>query len=144
MFNKIIFAIDNDTDVHAVAKFMRHIDTARAVGTLKGSFVPCIGCYDGVLESSYMMDEHDYRKLVEPLGFTDKQECIMHVPADVRQPCTLEYQTDNTHISLSIDAMRQVQPHDALGLTAWTYVIETATYWTTEPVVSLSNVERHV
>lgn len=129
MLNKIIFAIDNDTDVHAVAKFLHHIDVARAVGTLKGSFVPCIGCYDGMMESSYMMDERDYRNLVESIGVTAKQECIMHVPADTRQPCTLEYQEGRTQ---TIGAMRQVQPHDALGLTAWTYVIETSTYWTTD------------
>lgn len=129
MLNKIIFAIDNDLTVHAVAKFMRHIDTARAVGTLKGSFIPCIGCYDGVMEASYMMDERDYRRLVEPLSFTADQDCIMHVPADTRQPCTLEFPTGETQ---SIGSMREVQPHDALGLTAWTYVIETSTYWTTE------------
>ena len=129
MLNKIIFAIDNDTDVHAVAKFLHHIDVARAVGTMKGSFVPCIGCYDGMLESSYMMDERDYRKLVEPLGVTANQDCIMHVPADTRQPCTLEGPTGKTE---TIGAMRQVQPYDALGLAAWTYVIETSTYWTTD------------
>lgn len=127
MLNKIIFAIDNDTDVRAVAKFLHHIDVQRAIGTLQGSFVHCIGCYDGALEASYMMDEIDYRKVVS--GFTDNQECIMHVPADTRQPCTLEYSVGD---SFSIGPMRQVQPQDALSLTAWTYVMETATYWTTD------------
>jgi len=128
MLNKIIFAIDNDLTVHAVAKFMRHIDTARAVGTMQGSFIPCIGCYDGELESSYMMDERDYRKLVEPFGFTADQVCIMHVPADTRQPCTLEYTTGGTK---SIGAMRDVTALEAMGLRAWTYVLETGMYWTT-------------
>ena len=128
MLNKIIFAIDNDTNVHTVAKFMRHIDTARAMNTMKGAFIPCIGCYDGELESSYMMDERDYRRIVEPLGFTADQDCIMHVPAHPRQPCTLEYPTGGTQ---SIGAMREVTALEALGLTAWTYVIETNTYWTT-------------
>jgi hypothetical protein len=140
MLNKIIFAIDNDTDVHAVAKFMRHIDTARAVGTLKGSFVPCIGCYDGVLESSYMMDERDYRKLVEPLGFTDKQECIMHVPADTRQPCTIEFDANS---NAPLGPLRKITAQVALQSRAWTYVIKTDTYWTAEPVLNLSNVERY-
>jgi len=129
MLNKIIFAIDNDTDVHTVAKFLRHIDTARAMETMKGAFIPCIGCYDGELESSYMMDERDYRRIVEPLSFTADQDCIMHVPADTRQWCTLEYATGGTE---SIGAMRQITALEAMGLRAWTYVLETGMYWTTD------------
>ena len=129
MLNKIIFAIDNDTNVHTVAKFMRHIDTARAMNTMKGAFIPCIGCYDGELESSYMMDERDYRRLVSTTDYTKEQDCILHVPADTRQPCTLEYR-DNTR--RTIGAMRKVTPAEALQLTAWTYVIETGMYWTTD------------
>jgi hypothetical protein len=135
MLNKIIFAIDDDTDTHVVAKFMRHIDTMRALGELKGSFIPCIGCYDGMLESSYMMDERDYRRFVEPMGFTDQQDCILHVPADTRQPCTIEWNKfgdlecwNNTK---TIGAMRSVTAAEAMQLRDWTYVIETNTYWST-------------
>ncbi len=129
MLNKVIFAIDNDTDVHTVAKFLRHIDTARAMDNMKGSFIPCVGCYDGMLESSYMMDERDYRRLVATTDFTKDQDCIMLVPADTRQPCTLESGVNN---SSTIGPMRKVDALEALGLVAWTYVIETGTYWTTD------------
>ena len=128
MLNKIIFAIDNDTDVHVVAKFLRLIDTSRAMNTLQGAFVQCIGCYDGVLEVSYMMDERDYLRVVEKLGYTAKQECIMHVPGDVRQPCTLEY----SDVVASIGPMREIDALTALGLTAWTYIPATGKYFTTD------------
>jgi len=130
MLNKIIFSIDDNTDVHVVAKFMRHMDTCRAMGTLKGSFVQCIGMYNGVLEPSYMMDERDYRQLVEPMSYAARQDCILHVPIDVRQPCTLEFSDHQ----FSIGPMRQVSPEVALQLTSWTYVMATNKYFTTEKV----------
>lgn len=135
MLNKIIFAIDNDTDTHVIAKFMRHIDTMRALGKFRGSFIHCISCNYGMLESSYMMDERDYCDFVEPMGFTDNQDCIMHVPGDTRQPCTMEWNTfgeldwlDNTK---TIGAMRSITAEEARRRMSWTYVIETNTYWST-------------
>ena len=35
MTNTVIFAIDDNTDLHTVAKFMRHMDTAKAVHKAK-------------------------------------------------------------------------------------------------------------
>ena len=130
MLNKIIFAIDNNTDTHAVAKFLRHIDTCRAMNTLKGRFVHCIGCYNGVMEPSYMMDERDYRQLVERVGYTAWQESILHVPGDVRQPCTLEFLSGEPHVSLG--AMREISAAEAMQCTSWTYVMATNKYFTTE------------
>ena len=128
MLNKIIFAIDNNTDVHVVAKFMRHMDTCRAMSTLKGSFVQCIGCYNGVLEPSYMMDERDYRQLVAGTHYTTEQDCILHVPADTRQPCTLEFPNH----SVAIGPMREVSAAKAMQCSSWTYVQATNKYFTTE------------
>jgi hypothetical protein len=132
--NKIIFAIDKSTDLHAVAKFMRHMDTARAMGTMKGSFTQCVGMYAGLLEPSYMVDEVDYRKVVVPLGVCDGQESVMHVPADTRQPCTLEF-THHDEINpvfMGIGPLHEVTAFKALSLKAWTYVLETGKYFTTE------------
>jgi len=129
MLNKIIFAIDNNTDFHTVAKFMRHIDTARAMDTLKGGVVMATGYWEGELEASYIMDEVDYRKLVEPLGFTKDQACILHVPADTRQPCTLEYGEGLPN--KTVGAMREVSKGEALEGNAWTYVQETNKYFST-------------
>jgi hypothetical protein len=128
--NKVIFAIDDNATTYAVAKFMRHIDTARAMGTLKGPFVQCIGMYDGVLEPSYMMDERDYLKLVAPMRFVNKQESVLHVPGDTRQPCTLVY-SDNPEPPFNVGPMREVTALEAFGLVAWTYVLSTGKYFTT-------------
>ena len=129
--NKVIFAIDGNATTYAVAKFMRHIDTARAMGTLKGPFVQCIGMYDGELEPSYMMDELDYLKLVAPMRFTKDQESILWVPGDTRQPCTLVCLTGYTSYAV-LGPMREVTALEAFGLTAWTYVQATGKYFTCE------------
>ena len=128
MLEKVIFAIDNNTDTHTVAKFMRHIDTARAMNTLKGSFVQCIGYWNGILEDSYMMDRRDYDRLVAPLGFTKEQDCILSVPADTRQPCALEFPNDKP---LVVGRMVEVSNEEAKTLEAWTYVPATGKYFAT-------------
>ena len=125
---KVVFAIDNNTDVHTVAKFMRHMDTCRAMNTLKGSFVQCIGMYNGLLEPSYMMDEADYRQLVANTDYVVLQDYILLVPRDVRQPCTLEY-PDHT---FAIGPMREVSAAKAMQCSSWTYVQATNKYFTCE------------
>ena len=128
--NKVIFAIDDNTDLHVVAKFMRHMDTCRAMSTLKGSFVQCIGMYNGVLEPAYMMDESDYRQLVANTDYTVWQDCILLVPRDVRQPCTLEFPDHQ----FAIGPMREVSAAKAMQCSSWTYVQATNKYFTTEKV----------
>ena len=130
MLNKIIFAIDGNTDTHAVAKFLRHMDTCRAMDTLQGQLVHCIGCYNGVMEPSYMMDERDYRQLVESVDYTAWQESILHVPSDVRQPCTLEFLSGDPRVTLG--AMREISAAEAMQCMSWTYVMATNKSFTTE------------
>lgn len=126
---KVVFAIDDNIDTHAVAKFMRHIDTARAMGKTKGSIAQCIGSWTDDegwthLEPSFMMDARDYYEVVEPFGFTDNQDCILEVSGDTRQPCSLRFK-DGSHQSLG--PMRETkEPHEAGN---WTYVQETGKYF---------------
>jgi hypothetical protein len=129
MFNtKIIFSIDNGYDLHTVAKFMRNIDTARAIGDLNSSFIQCIGSYKGKLENSFILDESDYKRFVEEKGFTLGQETVLVVPGNTRQNCTLLY-NDCSYIELG--PMRKFTKEEALKLEAWTYVIATDSYWST-------------
>lgn len=129
---KIVFAIDNNTDTHTVAKFLRLIDTKRALGDLKGSMVHCIGSWlhrvddDGkvLLEPSYMMDARDYYGVVASSGYVDDQDCVLSVPGDTRQPCSL-VGPGGDRVGLS--PMREVQTTD--GLDNWTYVISTGKYY---------------
>jgi hypothetical protein len=127
MFNeKVCFAIDNNHDLHTVAKFTRFLDTRRALNDLSGSVIQCIGCWQGELEASYIMDRKDYDRLVEGSGYVDEQHCVMLIPGDTHQPCSLLYDEGE---QINIDPLREVAT--TIGLTSWTYVIETQKYFTT-------------
>lgn len=121
---KIIFAIDNNSDTHTVAKFLRHVDTLLATGKIK-PIVHCIGHWEGVLEVSYLMDAADYRAHVEPYGFTAGQDCVLLVPGDTRQPCTLQF---------PCGAVEGVGPMVEIPgpIGNWTYVPATNKYFTCE------------
>jgi len=130
IFEKVIFAIDGNTDTHVVAKFMRLMDTKRVMGDMQGTMVQCIGAWtndDGkvVMEPSYMVNADDYYQIVKPSGYVDHQECVLKVPGDTRQPCSLEFQGG---LTLGLNPMKQIDSTD--GVTDWTYVIETGRYFT--------------
>ena len=127
--NKVIFAIDNNTDTHRVAKFLRYMDTVRAMRKMNGTLTHCIGCWEGILEPSYMMDEIDFDKFVKGSGYIEDQECVLHVPGDTRQPCTLVYPNGVTH---NVGTMREAPASEALQATGWTYVQATGKYFVTQ------------
>ena len=126
--NKVIFAIDNDTDLHQVAKFMRYMDTAKAMGDLRGSFIIGTGCYNNKIETCYIVDERDFKDVIIKSNYTDHQECILVVPADTRQPCTLV----GHGWSDTINPMKEVSQKEAFKSDNWTYVHESNRYYTTE------------
>lgn len=119
---KVVFAIDNNTDTHTVAKFLRHVDTLRAMGKIK-PVVQCIGNWEGVLEVSYMMNLKDFDKYVVPYGSVEGQECVLIVAGDTRQPCYLRFpygSTKNVGPMVEIDG----------PIGNWTYVPATNKYFT--------------
>ena len=127
MLERIIFAIDNGDDLHTRAKFLRHIDTARAMGTLRDGFQTAIGCWENILEASYIMSRRDYDQLVKPLGFAAKQVCVLAVPGDTRQPCVLEFSDGQRQ---AVGPMREI-PKDEPLPGAWTFVEGSGKYYTT-------------
>jgi len=74
-----IFSIDNFTDLHTLARFLRLVDEARALGKMKGTMKPMIGSYKGKLKYSFIMRTDDFHLVVADSGYLDKQECIMQV-----------------------------------------------------------------
>jgi len=127
---KVIFAIDNDADLHTVARFARHLDTQRALGKLQGDVVACIGQWtdaDGHphLEPSYMVNRADYDSFVASSGYVDKQTCVLLVAGDTRQPCSLLFPNGYTEI---LNPMRLLPT--PVGVKDWTYVISTGIYFT--------------
>jgi hypothetical protein len=75
--NHVIFAIDNDKDLHTVAKFTRFVDTQRALGALHYNPQIGIGSYESELEQCYMMDYNDYYGLVAESGYVDGQDSVL-------------------------------------------------------------------
>jgi len=115
MLERVIFAIDNDDDVHTVAKFMRHVDTLRAMNTIEPVEM-LVGCYKGNLERSYMMRSDQFDHVSDYVKY---QESFLLVPGDTRQPCVLEFPVGNKRVA--VGKMRQVSAKDALQSDAWTY-----------------------
>ena len=83
---RIVFSIDNPFDLHTLAKFYRHVDTARAMGNLSGTMEMCVGSWDGNLEPSFAMLKHDFDKLKIKSMFCQGQEAFMFLSSDDRQP----------------------------------------------------------
>lgn len=84
----IIFSIDNVNDTHTLAKFLRHIDTQRAMGKMKGKMVHCIGMYDGMLEPSFLLTQEDFQYAAD---YVKGQESVLEVPSSVKQPVSLRF-----------------------------------------------------
>lgn len=122
----VLFAIDKSHDIHQQAKFLRYVDTLRAMGKLVGGVSQCIGSYNGTLERSYMMRLVDFDKHVRHSGFVTLQESFLHVPGDTRQPCVLEYQASGVREALK--PMKEF-PNVTDYLDEWTYVESTGKYY---------------
>jgi len=123
MLEYTIFAIDNDTDLHTVSKFLRYMDTQRVMNGVDITLL--FGCYSGALENSYMIQS---RHLFHVSDWIKGQESILRVPGDVRQPCALEYlKTGNQEI---LGPMREVPKDEAMKLHAWTYNPNNGKYFT--------------
>ena len=128
--SKVIFSIDNVSDLHTMATFTRFLDTKRAMDKLVGSVTLCVGSYYGELEPSFMMDQVDFDKFIRGTDWIKNQESVLHVPGDVRQPCVLEYQASGR--MENIGPMRQISYNFSNYLESWTYVPATGKYFTCE------------
>ena len=124
MLEQVIFAIDDNTDIHAVAKFTRYVDTLRAMGKLAGGVTQCIGHWEGELEVSYLMRKSDYDQFIAGHGWADNQEAILVVAGDTRQPCTVHLRDGTVH-----SVGRMIEIPEPKG--NWTYVPDTGKYFTT-------------
>ena len=77
----VIFAIDNGSDPRVRARFERHLDTLRAMGSLKRPVRLCIGMWKGQMEASYEMLRSDFEAHVMQGGWITNQEAILGVVA---------------------------------------------------------------
>ena len=125
----VVFAIDNNKDTHAVAKFLRHMDTKRALGELKGNMVHCVGNWEGILEVSYILRRDDYLAHVLPMGFTQEQEAIMVAPMRREQPASIMSHDLVDHLQ-ELGPVRNIPAHEATPDVAWTFNTISGQYFT--------------
>ena len=121
MLEAVIFSIDKANDFRTMARFMRFVDTHRAMGDFKGQVLQCIGEYKGVMEPSFMMLTIDYDKYIKGSGYVDNQESILKIPGDDRQPCHLEFK-DGSQVILG-------PVFDGKGKDGWTYILSENRYF---------------
>jgi hypothetical protein len=129
IFEKTIFAIDGGHKLRNVKKFTKFLDQLVAMDRISQPAL-CIGNWGGIMENSYMMDSRDFNAFIRGRSFVAEQECVMLVPGDVRQPCTLDYLHSPTKEAMN--PMREVSALQALSENiGWTYVLATGKYFTT-------------
>lgn len=72
-----VFSIDNDKDLHTVAKFTRYLDTLRAMSKLHYPPKVCMGMYCYSIEQSYFVDRNDFEAFIRHSGYVDEQETFL-------------------------------------------------------------------
>lgn len=114
----VIFSIDNVSDVHALAKFLRHIDTQEHMGKMKGKMKLLTGSYKGAIEYSFMLRQEDFEAFVEFSGYIKDQESILQYNGNT-DSATLIMLKD--YMSIDLGKLVAVDKALALNSEAWTY-----------------------
>lgn len=123
--NYVIFSIDNVTDTHTLAKFLRHFDTQVALSKTKGYLKPCIGSYKGKLEQSFICHHDDYLDYVEPYGATANQESVLWLNDGDCFSCDPELNEEPVFLG----ELKEVSKKKALKSEGFTYRPDLDTYW---------------
>lgn len=121
----VIFSIDNVTDTHTLAKFLRHFDTQVALSRTKGYLVPCIGSYKGQLEQSFICREDDYLSYVVSYGAVANQECVLWVDSGNCFSYDPEMNEEPTYLG----EIKEVSKKKAMKSDGWTYRPDLNSYW---------------
>lgn len=124
----VIFSIDNVSDLHTKAKFLRYVDTLRAMNYLKGTMKLCIGSYNGILEDSFIIRGDDFERYIRSSGYLDNQESLLHVRGK-GMVCVFEYLVGGLDPA---GRLVQVNASEAMTKSGWTYRPDLNIYWTLE------------
>ena len=122
-----IFSIDNVENPHALAKFLRYMDTAKNMQNMSGNLIQCIGSYKGKLEVSFILNEHDFNRFVRGKWWVESQESILEVTECNKAYATLVYLADNNRES--VGSLKRVASEEAIKKDAWTYRPDLDQYW---------------
>ena len=138
----VIFAIDNDDNVHINAKFLRYVDEREVMGKTKGKMKLCIGSYKGKLERSYIMRWDDFMEHIAESGYVDNQESVLILRDGYygKVYATLKFNNDESkfpnvgHNDLFLGVFRSIPAHEAQYEEAWTYRPDLDTYYVCEEI----------
>ena len=121
MSEYVIFSID-DLSIHGQAKFLRHLDTLRAMSKLVGPPRACIGFYDNAMEPSWLLHLEDYLLHVKDKGYADGQESVLRLSG---MNMSLHYADGKVEDIGLVSCSQRMPP--APG---WTYFLDSKTYMT--------------
>jgi hypothetical protein len=138
----VIFAIDNDDNVHTNAKFLRYVDEREVMGKTKGKMKLCIGSYKGKLERSYIMRWDDFMEHIAESGYVDKQESILILRDGYygKVYATLKFNNDESKFpnvgydDLFLGEFKSIPSNEAQYEEAWTYRPDLDTYYVCEEI----------
>lgn len=128
----IIFSIDEVNDVHTLAKFLRHMDTQKALGKMEGAMRILMGSYKGVMEQSFICTEGDFNNHVAPMWFTTNQESVLRLYETSNGRTSPRTFADLIYNSGDIDSLgefKEVTRELAMTLDGWTYDPMMDTYY---------------
>lgn len=126
MTNYVLFSIDNVTNTHTLAKFLRHMDTQIVLCKTEGYLVQCIGYYKGRMETSFILNEKDYVDHVLPLEFTEDQECVFWTTGPEALTYSCPFDLDGGDL---IGVLKQTTKKKALKSDGFTYRPDLNAYW---------------
>jgi hypothetical protein len=124
-----IFSIDNHTDWHTSAKFMRYVDEITAMNKVKGNFIQCVGSWENTIEPSFICRTDDFLNYLLPSGYLDNQSCVLQVSECNKQYAQLLSIPDL--VPHYIGSLKCVPKEEALKHSAWTYRPDINQYWIT-------------
>ena len=143
----VIFAIDNDDNVHTNAKFLRYVDEREVMGKTKGKMKLCIGSYKGKLERSYIMRWDDFMEHIAESGYVDKQESILilrdgyygkvYATLKFNSAYNSDWPAEFTNVGyddLFLGEFKSIPAHDAQYEEAWTYRPDLDQYYVCEEI----------
>jgi len=126
---RIIFSVDNPSDIYDYSKALEHLKQLEGMGKLT-MIVNCIGSYEGYLEPSFMVYAKEFDQHIRGMFYLEGQQSILRIPGDDRQDCTLEYLSGGIP-QLPVGRLKNIPSTTAWIHDSWTYVLETGRYFTT-------------
>jgi len=137
----VVFAIDNDGDLHTNAKFLRYVDERVALQKMEGTMKLCIGSYLGHIERSYIVTFSDFVRHIMNSGYVDNQESIMVLRDGYygKVYATLKYNDHGYPMEdglgdLFLGILKPVDKDEAMANYGWTYRPDINQYFIVEEI----------